>query len=74
MKKESNQLKINLSKISEEGSRFTLSRFAVGIGQPRAFECQLHPMAKGVNSSKMKLFETVAHPESGLTEFGHMLD
>jgi hypothetical protein len=31
-------------------------------------------MAKGVNSSKMKLFETVTHPESGLTEFGHTLD
>jgi hypothetical protein len=31
-------------------------------------------MAKGVNSPKMKLFNVVAHLESGLAEFGHALD
>jgi hypothetical protein len=31
-------------------------------------------MAKGANSLKMKLFDAVAHPKSGLTEFGHALD
>jgi hypothetical protein len=45
-----------------------------GIGQPRAFECQLLPMAKGVNSPKMELFDAVACLEPGLMEFGHALD
>jgi hypothetical protein len=45
-----------------------------GIGQPRAFECQLLPTAKGVNSPKMKLFDVVAHLEPGLVEFSHALD
>jgi hypothetical protein len=31
-------------------------------------------MAKGVNSSKMELFDPVARLEAGLTEFGHALD
>jgi hypothetical protein len=31
-------------------------------------------MAKGANSSKMKLFDVVARPESGLAESGHTLD
>jgi hypothetical protein len=57
-----------------EESGFTLSRFTVEIGQPRAFECQLLPMAKGANSLKMKLFDAVTCPEFDLTEFGHALD
>jgi hypothetical protein len=57
-----------------EESGFTLSRFGTGIRQPRTFECQLLPMAKGVNSPKMELFDTVARLEPGLTEFAHALD
>jgi hypothetical protein len=57
-----------------EVRRFTLSRFVAVIEQPWAFECQLLPMTKGVNSPKMKLFDVVARPESGLTEFAHTLD
>jgi hypothetical protein len=57
-----------------EESGFTLSRFTTGIGQPRAFECQLLPTAKGVNSPKMELFNVVACHELGLVEFGHALD
>jgi hypothetical protein len=74
MKKESYQLKISLSLTNGEESSFTLSRFTAGIGQPWAFECQLLLTAKGVNSLKMKLFNAVAHPESGLVEFSRMLD
>jgi hypothetical protein len=57
-----------------EESGFTLSRFVTGIGQPWAFECQLLPMAKGANSSKIELFDAVARLEPGLMEFGHTLD
>jgi hypothetical protein len=57
-----------------EESRFTLSRFATGIGQPWAFECQLLPTAKRVNSLKIEFFDAVARLEPGLTEFGHALD
>jgi hypothetical protein len=57
-----------------EESVFTLNSFTTGIGQPRAFECQLIPTAKGVNSLKMELFDTVACLELGLVEFGHALD
>jgi hypothetical protein len=57
----------------EEGG-FTLSRFATGIEQPRAFKCQLLPTAKGANSPKMELFDAVARLEPGLAEFGHALD
>jgi hypothetical protein len=57
-----------------EESGFTLSRFTTGIEQPRAFECQLLPTAKGVNSPKMELFNAVACHELGLVEFGHALD
>jgi hypothetical protein len=74
MEKGSYQLKISLSLTSEEEGGFTLSRFAAGIRQPRAFKCQLLPVAKWVNSPKMKLFDVVARPESGLAEFSHMLD
>jgi hypothetical protein len=74
MKKESQQSDISLSLTNGEESGFTLSRFATGIGQPRAFECQLLPMAKGVNSSKMELIDAVASLEPGLTEFGHAHD
>jgi hypothetical protein len=74
MKKECYQLSIILSLTNGEESRFTVSRFATGIGQPWAFECQLLPMAKGPNSPKVELFDAVAHLEPGLTEFGHVLD
>jgi hypothetical protein len=74
MKKESYQLNIRLSLMNGEESGFTRSRFATGIRQPWAFECHLLPMAKGVNSSKMDLFDVVARLEPGLMEFGHMLD
>jgi hypothetical protein len=57
-----------------EESGFTLSRFTTGIGQPRAFECQLLPTAKGANSPKMQLFNAVARLEPGLVEFSHALD
>jgi hypothetical protein len=74
MKKGSYQFKISLSLTSEEESGFTLSRFTAGIRQLRAFECQLLPTTKGAKSPKMKLFNAVARPESGLAEFGHALD
>jgi hypothetical protein len=57
-----------------EETRFTLSRIVTGIGQQWTFKCQLLPMAKGVNSPKMELFDVVACLEPGLMEFGHMLD
>jgi hypothetical protein len=47
MKKESYQLNISLSLTNGEESGFTLNRFMTGIGQPRAFECQLLPTAMG---------------------------
>jgi hypothetical protein len=74
MKKQSYQLSISLSLINGEESRFTLSRFVTGIGQPQAFECQLLPTAKGANSSKMELFNAVARLEPGLVEFDHAVD
>jgi hypothetical protein len=74
MKNESLQFDISLSLTNGEESGFTLSRFAIGIGQPWAFKCQLCPIAKGVNSSKMELVDAVAHLELGLTEFSHTLD
>jgi hypothetical protein len=74
MKKESYQLNISLWLTNGEERGFTISRFVTGIGQPRAFECQLLPIAKGVNSPKMKLFDVVAHLEPGLVEFSHALD
>jgi hypothetical protein len=46
----------------------------MGNGQPQAFECQLLPTAKGVNSPKMELFDAVARLEPGLVEFSHALD
>jgi hypothetical protein len=58
----------------EKKMGLTLSRFVAGIRQLRAFECQLLPIAKGVDSPKMKLFKVVACLESGLTKFGHALD
>jgi hypothetical protein len=73
MKKESYQLNINLSLTDREKSGFTLSKFAAGIEQPRAFECQLL-LTQGANSPKMELFDAVARLESGLVEFGHALD
>jgi hypothetical protein len=74
VKKESYQLNISLSLTNGEESGFTLSRFTTGIGQPQAFECQLLPTAKRVNSLKMELFDALARLEPGLTEFGHVLD
>jgi hypothetical protein len=68
MKQESHQFDISLSLTNEEESGFTLSRFTTGIGQPRTFECQLLPIAKGANSLKMELFHAVAHLEPGLAE------
>jgi hypothetical protein len=59
--------------ISEEESGFILSKFTAGSGQLRAFECQFLPTAKGANSLKMKLFDIVACPKSGLLEYDHTL-
>jgi hypothetical protein len=74
MKKESYQLNISLSLTNGEESGSTLSRFTTRIEHPRAFKYQLLSMAKGTNSLKMELFDAVAHPEPGLTEFGNALD
>jgi hypothetical protein len=74
MKNESYQLNISLSLTNGEESGFTLSMFTTGIGQPRAFECQLLPTAKGANSPKMELFDAVACLDPSLTEFSHTLD
>jgi hypothetical protein len=74
MKKGRCQFKMSLLLTSEEESGFTLSRFAAGIGQSWAFKCQLLPMTKGVNSSKIKLFNTVARLKSDLLKFSHALD
>jgi hypothetical protein len=68
------QFKASLSLTIEKKIDLTISGFAARIGQPRAIEGQLLPAAKGVNSLKMKLFDTVACLESMLTEFGHALD
>jgi hypothetical protein len=57
-----------------EESGFTFSGFVTRIGQPRAFECQLLPTAKGVNSPKMELFDAMARIQPSLAEFGHALD
>jgi hypothetical protein len=68
------QFKVSLSLAIEKKMGLTLSRLAAGIGQPRGFEGQLLPMAKGVNSSKIKLFDVVTSLQSGLTKFSHALD
>jgi hypothetical protein len=74
MKKESYQHNISLSLMNGEESGSTLIMFTTGIGQPRAFDCQLLPTAKGVNSSNMELFDVVACLEPNLKEFGRLLD
>jgi hypothetical protein len=44
----------------EKKINLTLSRFVAEIGQPQAFKCQFLLTAKGANSPKLKLFDTVA--------------
>jgi hypothetical protein len=68
------QFKASLSLTIEKKTGLTLNRFAAGIRQLRAFECQLLPMAKGSDLLKMKLFDVVAYLESSLAEFSHALN
>jgi hypothetical protein len=68
------QFKASVSSTIEKKTDLTISGVTAGIGHLWAFEGQLVPMAKGVNLSKMTFFDTVVCLESGLAEFGHMLD
>jgi hypothetical protein len=68
------QFKASVSSTIEKKIDLTISRFAAGIGHLRVLKGQLVMTAKGVNSLKMKLFDTVACLESGLMEFSHALD
>jgi hypothetical protein len=58
-----------------QGGKFTISRFVVGIGHPRALICAFVPMAEGgVNSLKMEFFDAVARHKPGSVEFSYALD
>jgi hypothetical protein len=57
-----------------QGEKFTISRFAVGIGHPRGLIGAFVPVAEGVNSLKMEFFDAVARLKPGSAEFSYALD
>jgi hypothetical protein len=57
-----------------QGGKFTNSRFAAGIGHPRALIGAFVPTTEGANSPKMEFFDTVAHLKPDLTELSYALD
>jgi hypothetical protein len=52
----------------------TSSRVAAQIVEPWALICQHIPVTKKANPPKSKLFDVVACPKTGVTEFSHPLD
>jgi hypothetical protein len=60
--------------IKRGDEHLTRSGFAARIGQPRAFESQFLPTAKGVNSPEGKFLDALTRPETSVAKLSYPLN